>query len=325
MKETSRVFYQTAMGQMVLGDCIDVMKSLEDGSVDLIMTSPPYALIGKKEYGNVHADEYLDWFKPFAQEFHRVLKDSGSLVIDIGGVWNEGLPTRHLYHFKLPIMLCEELGFHLAQEMYWWNPTKISAPTSWVNARRIRVKDAVNTVWWLSKTPWPKASNRRVLQPYCDDMIKYIKMGRKEGKSPSGHIKSKNFTKDNGGSIPPNLIAISNADSNSRYLEYCRENGIKIHPARYPADLPEYFIRMLTDPGDLIVDPFAGSCVTGEVAERTKRRWICCELVEEYLVAGKTRFLVEPHKTNPQKEEYYRIPRARMLWKESYNPKLPFD
>ena len=120
------------------------------------MTSPPFGLVRKKDYGNVDADEYVDWFKPFAKAFHRVLKDSGSLVIDIGGAWNKGYPTRSLYHFKLLIMLCEEFGFHLAQEFYWWNPSRLPTPAEWVTVRRVRVKDAVNTVWWLSKTPWPK-------------------------------------------------------------------------------------------------------------------------------------------------------------------------
>ena len=144
------VFFETALGKMLLGDSSVILSESQTASVDLIMTSPPFGLVRKKDYGNVHADEYLEWFKPFAAQFHRVLKDSGSLVIDIGGAWNEGLPTRNLYHFKLLIMLCEEFGFHLAQEFYWWNPSKLPTPAEWVNVRRIRVKDAVNTVWWLS-------------------------------------------------------------------------------------------------------------------------------------------------------------------------------
>ena len=123
------------------------------------MTSPPFGLVRRKEYGNADAHKYLDWFRPFAGQFRRVLKERGSLVIDIGGAWIPGQPTRSLYHFKLLLMLCEEYVFHLAQEFYWWNPSKLPSPAEWVNIRRIRVKDAVNTVWWLSLSPWPKASN----------------------------------------------------------------------------------------------------------------------------------------------------------------------
>ena len=187
-------------------------------------------------------------------------------------------------------MLCEEYGFHLAQEFYWWNPSKLPTPAEWVNVRRIRVKDAINTVWWLSKTPYPRASNRRVLQPYSDSMKTLLANGYTAKLRPSGHDISENFSIDNGGSIPPNLIAIPNTESNSSYMRYCIANSIKAHPARFPAALPEYFIRMVTDPGNLVFDPFGGSCVTGEVAERLGRKWICVELVEEYLRGAKGRF-----------------------------------
>ena len=111
-----------------------------------------------KSYGNEDAHRYCDWFRPFAAGFRRVLKDRGSLVIDIGGAWKPGTPTRSLYHFELLLMLCEEYGFHLCQEHYWWNPSKLPTPAEWVNIRRVHVKDAVNCVWWLSPTPWPKAA-----------------------------------------------------------------------------------------------------------------------------------------------------------------------
>ena len=174
------------------------------------------------------------------------------------------------------------IGFHLAQDFYWWNPSKLPTPAEWVTVRRVRVKDAINTVWWLSKTPWPKSSNRRVLQPYSPSMKGLLKNGYRAKKRPSGHDISENFRIDNGAAIPPNLIAIPNTESNSFYLRYCEEHGLSPHPARYPAELPEYFIRMLSDPGDIVVDPFAGSCVTGEVSERLGRKWACVELLEEY-------------------------------------------
>lgn len=249
-------FHKTSLGEIVHGDSLDVLASYREKSVDLIMTSPPFGLVRKKDYGNVAADEYVEWFKPFAAAFRRILKDNGSLVIDIGGAWNKGYPTRNLYHFKLLIMLCEEFGFHLAQDFYWWSPSKLPTPAEWVTVRRVRVKDAVNTVWWLSVTPWPKASNRRVLQPYSPSMQELLSKGYKTKKRPSGHEISEKFQTNNGAAIPPNLLAIPNTDSNSFYLRYCEQKGFKPHPARYPAELPEYFIRMLTEPGDLVVDPF---------------------------------------------------------------------
>jgi DNA modification methylase len=315
-----KIIKETPLGQIIHGDSLDVLASLADGSVDLIMTSPPFGLVRKKDYGNVEADDYVEWFKPFAAAFERVLKDNGSLVIDIGGAWNKGYPTRNLYHFKLLIMLCDEFGFHLAQDFYWWNPSKLPTPAEWVTIRRVRVKDAINTVWWLSKTPWPKASNRRVLQPYSPSMQELLAKGYKATrKRPSGHDISDKFHIDNGAAIPPNLIAIPNTESNSFYLRYCEEKGLRPHPARFPAELPEFFVRMLTEPGDLVVDPFAGSCVTGEVCERIKRRWSCIELVGEYCKAALGRFARDPQETKPvsnpsDPSNYYRVPRPGILW-----------
>jgi len=304
------------------------------------MTSPPFGLVRKKTYGNADAHEYLEWFKPFGKQFRRVLKDSGSLVIDIGGAWIPGKPTRSLYHFKLLIMLCEEFGFHLAQEFYWWNPAKLPTPAEWVNIRRVRVKDAVNCIWWLSPTPWPKVSNRRVLAPYSDSMKSLLKNGYKAKLRPSGHDISSKFSRDNRAAIPPNLLALANTESNSHYLRYCKAKGLKPHPARFPADIPEFFIRMLTDPGDLVLDPFAGSCVTGEVANRLKRRWICIDMVEEYLRGAVARFQPQKpatarmYKGMPQpvmqinqndSSAFYRIFRPGLLWESFEDEPLTVD
>ena len=327
------LFHATKHGSIYLGDSLDVMASMKPGSVDLVMTSPPFGLVRKKEYGNADAHEYLDWFKPFAHQFRRVLKQSGSLVIDIGGAWIPGQPTRSLYHFKLLLMLCEEFGFHLAQEFYWWNPSKLPSPAEWVNVRRIRVKDAVNTVWWLSLSPWPKASNRRVLQPYSASMKGLLEKGYKAKKRPSDHDISENFAVNNGAAIPPNLIAIPNTESNSFYLRYCQGRGIKPHPARFPAALPEYFVRMLTDRADLVIDPFSGSCVTGEVAERLERKWVCSDLIEDYLTGALGRFGADPQAGNESKlvrnesedSNYYRLPHPGILWNGTHEDRLDQD
>jgi DNA modification methylase len=283
--------YRSDLGAIYQGDSLEYLhNTAKPSSVGLIMTSPPFGLVRKKSYGNEDAAAYCEWFRPFAEGFKRVLKDDGSLVIDIGGAWKPGTPTRSLYHFKLLVMLCEEFGFHLAQEHFWWNPAKLPSPAEWVNVRRVRVKDAVNCIWWLSKTPFPKASNRRVLAPYSDSMKSLLKNGYTAKLRPSGHDISDKFSKDNGGSVPPNLLAIANTESNGYYQEYCRAHGIDIHPARFPALLPEYFIRFLTDPGDFVLDPFGGSCVTGMVAESMKRKWACIELSSEYIRGGLARF-----------------------------------
>ncbi|HUW95209.1 MAG TPA: site-specific DNA-methyltransferase [Anaerolineae bacterium] len=278
-------------GEAYCGDSAALMPLLlQDNSVDLVMTSPPYGLVRKKDYGNEDAERYVAWFEQFASEFVRVLKPRGSLVIDIGSAWKRGIPARSLYQYELLIMLCRKFGFELAQDFFWWNPSKLPTPAEWVAVRRIRVKDAVNCIWWLGKTAYPKVSNKRVLQPYSSSMRALLQNGYKPKLRPSGHNISGKFRRDNKGSIPPNLLALANTESNGSYQRYCRERGLSEHPARFPAGIPAFFIRMLTDRGDLVVDPFAGSCVTGAVAQSMGRRWLCLESELAYVEGAKGRF-----------------------------------
>lgn len=285
-------FYSTIRGKAYLGDSLDVMRLLGNESVSLIVTSPPFPLTfqKKKPYEAVGIEHYVDWFLEFGNQFRRVLKQDGSLVIDIGGVWNKGTPTRSLYQYHLLLGLCEKVGFHFAQDFYWYNPGALPAPAEWVNVRRIRVKAAVNLVWWLSKTPWPKANNRNVLKEYSPDMVRLLKRGYRAKNRPSGHSITHKFGRDQGGAIPPNLLEFGNNDSNGIYLRQCAATGLPVHPARFPRALPDFFIRLCTDPEDLVLDPFAGSNVTGEAAEASGRRWIAIEAIREYLEGSKLRF-----------------------------------
>jgi site-specific DNA-methyltransferase (cytosine-N4-specific) len=282
--------YVTEFGAAYLGDSRELLARLPKESIDLALTSPPYALHFKKEYGNVPKQHYVDWFLPFAREIHRTLKPQGSFVLNIGGSFNPGVPTRSLYHFKLLIALVEEVGFHLAQECFWYNPAKLPAPAEWVTVRRQRIKDSIEYVWWLSKTPWPNADNRNVLVPYSADMRRLIRKGYVAKTRPSGHNITQKFQADRGGAIPGNLIERGNNESNSEYIQACRDAGFKVHPARFPPALPEFFIKLCTQPGAVVVDPFAGSNTTGFVAESLGRRWIAFELDPDYLRASALRF-----------------------------------
>jgi site-specific DNA-methyltransferase (cytosine-N4-specific) len=293
-------FYTTRLGAAYLGDSREAMSHIPTGSINLAFTSPPYALHFKKEYGNVDKADYVEWFLGFAREIFRVLADDGSFVLNIGGSYNPKTPTRSLYHFKLLIRLVEDLGFHLAQECFWYNPAKMPVPAEWVTVRRQRIRDSVEYVWWLSKKPFPKANNRQVLRPYSKDMLRLAERGVRSTVRPSGHAIRSSFDKiGNGGSIPPNVVegeipadmlTFGNNAANDIYTKRCKEAGIKIHPARFPAALPEFFVKLLTDKGDVVLDPFAGSNTTGSVAEQLDRRWLTVEIVEEYLTASRYRF-----------------------------------
>jgi len=285
--------YRTGLGSAWHGDALDLLEDVQSSSVQLILTSPPFALQRKKSYGNQLHAEYVEWFKPFAGEFMRVLRDDGSLVIDIGGTWNKGLPTRSMYHFDLVLMLTRELGFHLAEEFYWYNKAKLPTPAAWVTIKRIRVKDAVNPVWWLGKTAWPDADNRRVLRKYSPAQRKLLDRGSyNAGRRPSGHvISAKGFQTDHGGAIPPNLIEVANTRSFDPYQKYCRQMGFTPHDARFPREVPEFFVKFLSKPGDLVLEPFAGSNMVGAVAQELGRRWRSFELNWDFAEGSMGRFL----------------------------------
>ncbi len=286
--------YSTKLGKAVVSLSEDYLPTMLPESVDLVVTSPPFALLRKKAYGNLDQAEYVDWLVSFGPLVKRVLKDSGSFVIDLGGAYQRGVPVRSLYNFRVLLRMCDECGFHLAEEFFWHNPAKLPSPIEWVNKRKIRAKDSVNTVWWLSKTPFPKANVSNVLTPYSDRMKKLIEDPGKfyQAKSrPSGHDIGGKFGKDNGGAIPSNLLQLPNTESNSAHLRLCKEFGFAPHPARFPKTVPAFFIKMLTDPGDLVVDIFAGSNTTGEAAEDLGRRWFAVECDRDYAIASAFRFM----------------------------------
>ena len=286
--------YVTRRGACYADDSLRLLKGLPDDCVDLVMTSPPFALLRQKEYGNKDQTDYVDWLCAFGTEVLRVLRDTGSFVLDLGGAYRRGVPVRSLHQYRVLLKLCDEVGYHLAEEFFWHNPAKLPSPIEWVNKRKVRVKDSVDTVWWLAKTEWPKADVRRVMVPYSERMKKLLRDPERFYKPkarPSGHDIGRGFGIGNGGAIPPNLLQIPNTDSNSAYLRLTKLVGIAKHPARFPSALPEFFIKFLTEPGDIVVDVFAGSNTTGSAAEDLQRKWIAMESDATYAVGSALRFM----------------------------------
>jgi len=302
--------YFTSRGASYIGDSRELLEELPDASVDLIVTSPPFALQRQKEYGNLDQNEYIDWFLTFGRIVHRKLRDSGSFVVDFGGAYMAGVPARSLYNFRVLIRMVDELGFFLAEDFYWFNPSKLPSPIEWVNKRKLRVKDSVNTVWWFSKTQWPKSDITKVLSPYSERMKKLLDNPEKfytPKIRPSGHDIGTGFAKNNGGAIPPNLLQIPNTESNGKYLCGCKTVGVKSHPARFPVKLPEFFIKMLTEPDDLVVDIFGGSNTTGQSAQAEGRNWLTFEMIPEYVAASAFRFLNEEATPENMQSLYERV------------------
>ncbi|MEB3882554.1 site-specific DNA-methyltransferase [Lyngbya sp. CCY1209] len=302
--------YYTDLGFAFCGDSLELLNELPDRSINLVLTSPPFALQRKKEYGNKGQDEYIEWLAKFATVVYQKLKDDGSFVLDLGGAYEKGKPVRSLYNFRIPIHFCDQIGFFLAEDFYWFNPSKLPSPIEWVNKRKIRAKDSVNTVWWFSKSEFPKSDVTRVLTEYSPRMKTLLKDPEKfydPKKRPSGHDISKGFGKDNGGAIPSNLLQIPNSESNSQYLRGCKALGLKAHPARFPNKLPEFFIRFLTEPGDLVLDIFAGSNTTGFVAENESRYWLAFERELQYLATSSFRFMGEDTKDDDWSLTYQKV------------------
>lgn len=315
MKPSPAPAYQTPHGTLFHGAAEVALGSAAlapwRGTVQLVFTSPPFPLQRKKKYGNASADAFPAWLAGFAKTLTDFLTPDGSIVLELGNGWNPGTPTVSTAAIKALLAFQEAAGLHLCQEFVCFNPARLPSPAEWVTVRRTRVKDAFTRVWWMSPTPHPKADNRKVLTAYSESMRKLLKKGTYTGgKRPSEHtVGGTSFLTDNGGAIPPNVLAppdsdgclnsvlpIANTVSFDHYHRTCRERAIPRHPAVMPEALVEFFVKFLTDPGDTVLDPFAGSNTTGAVAERLGRKWVGIEADAGYADTSRVRF-DPPHAT----------------------------
>jgi hypothetical protein len=281
------------------------------GKVQLVMTSPPFPLNEKKSYGNLRGTEYRQWLSSLAGQLSSLISPGGSIVIELGNAWVGGRPVQSTLHLEalLDFLNAPTADLRLCQQFVCYNPTRLPSPAQWVTVNRIRTTDSFTHIWWMAKSDFPKADNRKVLRPYGDQMKRLLARGSyNDGRRPSEHrISTNGFLKDHGGSIAhnlleleaidaghpprfPNVLRIPNTRSTDFFLTKCRERKISPHPARMPPELAAFFINFLTDPGDLVLDPFAGSNTTGFVAELLERRWVAVDALKEYVIQSKLRF-----------------------------------
>lgn len=292
----SEVVYTTPRGRMFHGRSDEILSNgalaAFEGRISLIFTSPPFPLNRKKRYGNEVGDAYIKWLCAFGPLFKRMLTPDGSIVVEMGNSWEPGSPVMSTLALRALLEFQAQNNLHLCQEFIWQNPAKLPSPAQWVNVERIRVKDSFTKLWWLSPTTKPKASNHRVLNGYSTAMEKLLKRGSyNAGRRPSEHnIGEKSFLKNNGGAIPSNVLTYANTLNTDSYHHYCSENKIQLHPARMPIELAQFFIKFLTEPGDIILDPFGGSNTTGAAAEGLDRYWISIEASEDYIKGSRGRF-----------------------------------
>ena len=293
---TIKKAYKTKMGIFYEGTVEQVLKSEKfkkyKNNVNLVFTSPPFPLNRKKKYGNLQGQEYIKWFAELASLFRDYITENGSIVIELGNSWEPGKPVMSTLALKALLAFLEKGKYCLCQQFVWYNTAKLPSPAQWVNIERIRVKDSFTNIWWMSKTPYPKADNRKILEEYSRSMKNLLKSKKyNSGKRPSEHvIGDTSFLVNNNGAIPSNVLVSANTYSNTNYQNYCRDKNLIPHPARMPLDIPNFFINFLTEQGDLVLDPFGGSNTTGESAEKLNRRWISIEPVQSYINGSKGRF-----------------------------------
>lgn len=291
-----KIAYKTKLGHCYQGEINEILKSKPfmkyKKRINLIFTSPPFPLNRKKKYGNLNGEEYLTWLSGLSLKFRDFITEDGSIVIELGNAWEANDPIMSTLPLKALLEFQEKGNYFLCQHFIWFNTARLPSPAQWVNVERVRAKDAFTHIWWLGKTPNPKANNRNVLEEYSESMKKLLKKKKyNSGLRPSEHLIGKeSFFKDNSGAIPSNVLIGANTIATSKYINYCKENDIELHPARMPEFIPDFFIKFLTDPGDLVFDPFGGSNTTGCVAEKLKRKWISVEINNSYIKGSKGRF-----------------------------------
>lgn len=281
------------------------------GKVQLLLTSPPFPLNNQKNYGNLEGNAYLEWFSALAPIFSSLLTEDGSLVIEIGNAWEKKRPVQSLLPLQALLSLVNhpQSELRLIQQFICYNPARLPSPAAWVTINRWRAVDSYTNIWWLAKTDFPKADNKKVLRPYSKSMQKLLQRKKyNAGRRPSGHvISAESFNTDHGGAIAhnffesealdpdrevrlPNTFSFANTISTDFHTMACRREKIVPHPAKMPVGLAAFFIQFLTDKDDLVLDPFAGSNTTGFMAELLGREWLGIEINQKYAREAWLRF-----------------------------------
>ena len=276
MKKSRKDYLKEVENSFICGNCEEVLRQFPSASIDFVITSPPYA--DKRDYGNedslIPPDQYVEWFAPKARQIYRVLKETGSFVLNISDKVVDGY--QHLFVFELVIYLCKKVGFHLVRDYIWYNPA--TPPNVYSRGGYGRTKKSHEYCFWFSKSSDWTFELDPIRKPYSKDMQKYLlgkgKGDRNQNTRPSTHnFDCEKTWADNGGADPGSVIEVGNTNSNDAFAKLCKERGIS-HPARFPEKLVEFFLLSGTHEGDLVLDPFSGSGTTAVCAAHNGRRWL---------------------------------------------------
>ena len=286
--------------RFLCGDCEEVLKNIPDNSIDLILTSPPYA--DQRGYGNnmdskIPPDGYIKWFESKAREFYRVLSDNGSFILNINDKVVEGY--QHLFVFELVVFLCKQIGFHLVRDYIWYNPA--TPPNVYSRGGLGRTKKSHEYCFWFSKGENWTFNLDPIRKPYSKAMKKYLdgngKGVRSENTRPSTHnFNCEKVWTNHGGSDPGSVIEIANTNSNDMFFKMCRDLGVS-HPARFPVKLADFFVLSASNEGNVVLDPFSGSGTTAVSAMKNGRHWIGIDSNQQYCDLSSERIRMEMQET----------------------------
>ena len=290
------LYFVTKSGVSFWGDS-SVASSLFPGEIELIITSPPYLLTNEREYRNIAKTEscYVVGMLHSMESLLKCLTPTGSVVLNIGDSIKKGTGYQSLYKERLLIGLEDKLGLHLVQTFVWYSPTKMPSGF-WVTQAKRDCVQATENFYLLSLNPKNKKNiNQKIKVDYSESQKKYIKNAKRKSpikrRMPSGQIANEEtFYKDGGGAIPSNLLFANPEPPNSSYSQYCRAQGLPRHPAMFNPELSSFFIEYLTNRGDVVLDPYAGSGSVSYSAESLGRHWVNFEVVEEYVGGQMGRF-----------------------------------
>ncbi len=255
------------MNQLILGDCLEVMKNMESESVDLIFTSPPYADQRKNTYGGIHPDKYVEWFLPISEQLLRIIKPTGTFVLNIKEKVLDG--ERSTYVIEM-ILEMRKQGWLWTEEFIWHK--KNSYPGKWPN----RFRDSWERLLQFNKTKHFNMYQDNVKVPVGDWAKDRLKNLSNTDKSRDNAKNGSGFGKNISNWIGRDTVYPTNV------LHLATECSNKNHSAAFPDELPKWFISLFTKEGDIVLDPFVGSGTTAIVAQNMRRNVIGIEILPEY-------------------------------------------
>ena len=296
----SVVGFSTDLGIAILGTCESVFTRIES-PISLMISSPPYPLAKARGYGNPSEDQYVNWVCNTLEPVVRNLVDGGSICLNVSNdIFVSGSPGRSMYRERLLLALHDRLGLQLMDQLIWSNPSKPPGPVQWASIHRVQLNVGYEPIYWLSNNPRAvRSDNRRVLKEHSERHLRLIQKGgeqREQTFSDGAYrIHPGRFGNKTTGSVPKNVLEFGHSCADQReYKKSARAAGLPAHGAPMPLKLASFLVEFLSEPEDLVVDPFGGSFTTAKAAERLGRRWISTECMAEYVLGAASRFESAP-------------------------------